>query len=312
MSPSTTPLTSSTATSVTLPVTAPLSDSKVPVSGGVPTVLTGLPVARPGAGTTATLPIGMVRTPAPSVLTQFPFVDYPSKRRTQTYPWKSSIVTTVFWIGEGATPISAATNVQSAWDMNWVHNNGGSDDQYDMSGYASAEHASTLNPFYVALPFNDLAYPDKTERWLPANWSKPPRRDGKPVSACQGRWVEIKSRSGRVCFAQWEDVGPIVTDDAEYVFGPERPSASRGLDVSPAVSKYLGFDSSAITSWRFVDDEDVQPGMWLRYDEQALLFRALKEQMRGNSNRPLQELSEPVPDGSDDGANQKRAGAARG
>jgi hypothetical protein len=309
MAPATAPL--APQTSVTLPVTAPLPGAKVPATSAVPTVLTGLPVARPGAGTTATLPIGMVRTtPAPA--TKFPFVDYPLHRHTQTYPWKSSIVTTVFWIGEGATPISAATKVQSAWDMNWVHNNGGADDQYDMSGYASREHASTLNPFYVALPFNDLAYPDKTSRWLPANWSKPPRRDGKPVSACQGRWVEIKSRGGRICFAQWEDVGPIVTDDAEYVFGPERPNASRGLDVSPAVAKYLGFDSTAITSWRFVDDEDVQPGMWLRYDEQALLFRALKEQMRGGGHRPLQDLSEPVQDDSEDGANQKRAGAARG
>jgi hypothetical protein len=316
VAPSTTPLVLPPAapqTTVTLPVTAPLSGVKLPPSGAVPTVMTGLPVARPGTGTTATLPIGMVRNPTPSVLTNFPFTDFSSRKRTQTYPWKVGIVTTVFWIGEDASAVSNANNHASAWDLNWEHNNGGADDQYDLNGYASAEHASMLNPFYVALPFNDLAYPDEAARWLPSNWSRPPRRDGKAVSACQGRWVEIKNRAGRVCFAQWEDVGPLVTDNAEYVFGPERPSARAGLDVSPAVAKYLGIDSTAYTSWRFVDDEDVQPGMWLRYDEQALLFRALEEQMHGGrSNRPIQDMEEPVPDGSNEDSNQKKAGAARG
>jgi len=299
-------------TTVTLPVSAPLSGVKLPATSSVPTVMTGLPVARPGTGTTATLPIGLVHNPTPSVLTNFPFTDYTLRRRTQTYPWKTSIVTTVFWIGEDASAVSSTTNHSSAWDIYWEHNNGGADDQYDLNGYASAQHASMLNPFYVALPFNDLAYPEEAERWLPANWPRPPRRDGKPVSACQHRWVEIKNRAGRVCFAQWEDVGPLVTDNAEYVFGPERPSARAGLDVSPAVAKYLGIDSTAYTSWRFVDDEDVQPGMWLRYDEQALLFRALKEQMHGSSTPRIQDLSEPVPDDSDNDSNQKKAGAARG
>ncbi len=223
-----------------------------------------------------------------------------------------SILTTVFWIGEGSTPLSGATNKVSAWDMSWVHNNGGADDQNEMSGYASAGHASTLNPFYVALPFNDLAYPDKSSRWLPSGWYKGTRHGDKPLSACKDRWVEIKSRSGRVCFAQWEDVGPVVTDDAEYVFGGAPPSAmqGRGLDVSPAVAKYLGFESAAYTSWRFVDDGDVAPGMWLRYDEQALLFRAIKESLHGNPTPRIQDLEEPAPDPDD--SSQKKAGAARG
>jgi hypothetical protein len=308
LAPATTPLAPSNF--VTLPVTAPLSGVKLPATSAVPTVLTGLPVARPGTGTTATLPLGLVRTAPP--VTQFPFIDYPSHRRSQTYPWKTSIVTTVFWIGEDASAVSSMTNHSSAWEINWENNNGGPDSQYDLNGYAPAQHAALLNPFYVALPFNDLAYPEEAARWLPSNWNRPSRRDGKPASACQGRWVEIKNRAGRVCFAQWEDVGPLVTDNVEYVFGPERPVARAGLDVSPAVAKYLGIDSTAYTSWRFVDDVDVQPGMWLRYDEQALLFRALEEQMHGSHTRPLQDLDEPVPDDSDNTANQKKAGAARG
>jgi hypothetical protein len=294
-----------------VPAPAPLGTP--PASNSiVPTVETGLPVPRPGAGTTATLPLALIRssTSAP-VDTHFTFEDAPAApRATHTYPWKSRIVTTVFWIGEGSTPLSGMTNKMSAWDMNWVHDNGGADDQYDLNGYASGSHASLINPFYVALPFNDLAYPDKTERWLPPGWYKPTHHGDKPVSACQGRWIEIKNSAGRTCFAQWEDVGPINTDDAEYVFGPYRPSATRGLDVSPAVAKYLGIDSTAITSWRFVDDDDVQPGMWLRYNEEAILFQALKEQSRHNT--PIQDLSQPVPDGSDDNASQKKIGAARG
>ena len=297
---------------VTLPTPPPVSGTTETSANAVPIVQTGLPVARPGTGTTATLPIAPVRSSGTPIF-NFPFKDFPAQRvHSRTYPWKSSIVTTVFWIGEGSTPISAATNKQSAWDMQWVHHNGGSDDQNDMNGYAAAEHASLLNPFYVALPFNDLAYPEKTERWLPDGWYKPTHRGEKPESACQGRWLEIKSRTGRYCFAQWEDVGPVVTDDAEYVFGPERPNAmqGRGLDVSPAVAKYLGFDSTALTSWRFVDDDDVLPGMWLRYDEQALLFRAMKEQMHGSPTPRIQDLEEPVPDPDD--SSQKKAGASRG
>lgn len=294
------------------PPATTVSEAKPPTST-VPKIETSPPVPRVGAGTTASLAI--VRSPAPDGLPHFNFNDYPTRKHaTQSYPWKAHIVTTVFWIGEGATPMSSMTNLQSAWDGNWVHNNGGADDQYALSGYASSEHASTLNPFYVALPFNDLAYPDKTNRWLPQNWSRPSRRGEKMVSACQHRWIEIKNLAGRVCFAQWEDVGPVVTDDAEYVFGTSRPSASRGLDVSPAVAKFLGLGSTAYTSWRFVDDEDVQPGMWLRYDEQALLFRAMKERLHGGhpGNPRIQALEEPTPDESDDAANQKKIGAARG
>jgi hypothetical protein len=307
--PSVTPQPPAT-TTATLPTSPPISDNRTPASV-VPVVQTGLPVARPGSGNTATLPIAPVRPPLPALI-NFPFKDYPQQKRTRTYPWKMGIVTTVFWIGEGSTPLSGATNRVSAWDMNWVHNNGGADDQNDMSGYASREHASTLNPFYVALPFNDLAYPDKTARWLPAGWYKPYHHGEKPVSACKDRWVEIKNRAGRYCFAQWEDVGPVVTDDAEYVFGSEPPSAiqGRGLDVSPAVAKYLGIESTARTSWRFVDDGDVLPGMWLRYDEQALLFRAIREGLHGSPSPRIQDLNEPMPDPDD--SSQKKAGAARG
>ena len=309
---------------------APVTPATLPAGTFGPTVQTGLPVARPGAGTTATLPTDLVpnKTSAatlkkhhvvtPAVAT-FPFTDYaPAVRKppTHTYPWKSNIITTVFWIGEGSTTLSSTNNYQSAWNSQWIRDNGGIDSQDDMSGYAPAAHASTLNPFYIALPFNDLAYPDKARRWLPAGWSRPPR-DGKQVSACQDRWIEIKARNGRICFAQWEDVGPLRYDHAEYVFGDERPNTltHAGLDISPAVALYLGIDrhGSGLTAWRFVDDADVLPGMWLKYDEQALLFKELKERARHPKPNPrIQDLAEPTPDDSSQDANQRKAGAARG
>jgi hypothetical protein len=310
-------------------VTPPVSEQVV---GAGPTVQTGLPVARPGTGTTATLPIGLntslSQRPHPGStatstylppMTKFPFTDYalPAPRKaTHTFPWKTNIITTVFWIGEGGSTLSSTTNYAGAWNMEWMHDNGGPDDPDDQDSYAQRGHASTLNPFYVALPFNDLVYPDKARRWIPAYWFKPPR-NGKQVSACQNRWVEIKMiGSGRTCYAQWEDVGPLRYDHAEYVFGPERPDTltHAGLDVSPAVAKYLGIDrhGSARTSWKFVDDDDVQPGMWLKYDEQAIIFKALKDQERHGTTPPIQDMAEPTPDDSSQDANQKKAGAARG
>jgi hypothetical protein len=140
-----------------------------------------------------------------------------------------------------------------------------------------------VNPFYVALPFNDLAHPDKARDWVPRSWHRP-NLDGKQVSACKDRWVCVKSASGRSCYAQWEDVGPNGSDHAEYVFGTDRPDGA-GLDVSPAVAQYLGLnnDAKAVTSWRFVDDQDVPPGQWLKYDEQAVIYTALHQiQMPGH------------------------------
>lgn len=201
----------------------------------------------------------------------FVFLAFPPKRAQSNYPWKEKIITTNFWIGERSTKTSA-------WNAKWTQSNNGEDSPQDRSGYAPAKHASSLNPFYVALPFNDLAFPKKARQWLPTGWQQP-RKDGKPVSACQHRWVEIKNAQGRLCFAQWEDVGPMRNDYPEYVFGNERPGpgAAVGLCVSPAVAQYLGLDGNepSTVSWRFVDDENVPPGAWLKYDEQAVLFSAM-------------------------------------
>jgi len=256
------------------------------------------------------------RTTSPS--SDFVFTNYSKKTRT-AYPWKTSIITTKFWIGEGGSSVSSTDNVASAWDENWRSTNRGNDDPNDRNGFASADHASTVNPFYVALPFNDLAFPDKASEWVPRHWHRSPE-DGKQVSACKDRWVWIKNANGRSCFAQWEDVGPLRYDHAEYVFGDERPIGMgddhAGLDVSPAVWQYLGLDESkhAITSWRFVDDEDVPPGAWLKYDEQAVIYTALHQLKSSNSSLdlPIQRATEPIDDPSNLDSNKKKVDASKG
>jgi len=319
----------------------------------VPTVETGLPVARyPGIPTyvppSVTLPPAKSVTGAtthqpyfastfrPSVVpltssaagsfaspsrtttssSDFVFTNY-SRKAKNTYPWKTGIITTMFWIGEGGSSISSTDNIRSSWDVDWMPNNHGSDSPNDRNGYAAGNHASTLNPFYVALPFNDLAFPDKARDWVPRNWHRPPQ-DGKQVSACKDRWVWIKNANGRSCFAQWEDVGPLRYDHAEYVFGDERPDTytRAGLDISPAVAQYLGIDGNrrAITSWRFVDDEDVPPGAWLKYDEQAVIFTALQQLKRSGSSSdlPIQRSTEPINDPENTDSNKKKVDASKG
>lgn len=187
-----------------------------------------------------------------------------------TYPWKTNILPDVFWIGKQGA-------VRSAWDDNWVKTNGGIDSPNDRNGYSAAGHAAKVNPFYVALPFNDLAHPELALEWVPRAWNRQPR-NGKAVSGCKDRWVEMKSAAGRICFAQWKDAGPLGDADPEYVFGSSAPKAGDkpALSVSPAVAQYLDLnDDTNRVSWRFVDEANVSPGQWLKYDEQALLYAAM-------------------------------------
>jgi hypothetical protein len=327
------------------------------VGSSLPTVETGLPVARhttnsgtaalfepssvpknttlPGSANSALHKTSLTNAPKPyqaSLVGAIPglssspsvspmggavsTVVLPEHRSTHTYPWKTNIITTMFWIGEAGSSISPTDNEGSAWIEDWRAANGGGDSPYDHRGYLPAGHAATVNPFYVALPFNDLAYPDKAREWVPSSWHRP-NKDGKQVSACQHRWVEIKNEQGDRCFAQWEDVGPLRTDHAEYVFGSERPNTltRAGLDVSPAVGKCLGIseDGKAITRWHFVDDEDVPPGPWLKYDEQAVIFAAMKELKDSNPSKlPIQRATTPIEDKSNLDSNKKKVGAAKG
>lgn len=209
------------------------------------------------------------------------------------YPWKKDIVTTCFWIGQGCTTYNDTTNYQSAWDTDWTRNYGGMDDPIRRIGLLPRKFAATLNPFYIALPFNDLVYPDLAKKYVP--WFKETPRGLKPVSQCKGHWVEIRNKDGKVCYAQWQDVGPFRSDHAKYVFGNERPNTfnKAGLDVSPAVRDYLGLSGLDLTDWRFVDE--VAEGPWMKYYEQAIIYSALKPQELESARRLENSSSEHKP-----------------
>jgi hypothetical protein len=163
------------------------------------------------------------------------------------YPWHREIGTTIFWVFE-LPHRGDPGNLRSAWDSQWLLT------------------APRQNPFYVALPFNDIDVRDHTkpEAWTVIPWFRSAFiRDGRSV--CKDRWVAIR-HANKVCYARWEDVGPFQTDHWRYVFGNERPRPNRngnaGLEVSPAVRDYLGLNTLDCCDWRFVEARSVPPGPW--------------------------------------------------
>jgi hypothetical protein len=188
------------------------------------------------------------------------------------YPWHTQIVTTVFWIGETPSGNNPVPNRSSAWDSNWARNFGGSDrpEASARKGFIPANFVPRQNPFYLALPFNDVsggrtkAESYRVIPWLQGTFQKSGQ------SVLKGRWVAVR-KGNRTCYAQWEDVGPFRSDHWEYVFGDDRPrpnlNGGAGLDVSPAIRDYLQLGDSERTDWRFVDFREVPPGPWALYGD---------------------------------------------
>ena len=205
-----------------------------------------------------------------------PSVEVPTSGRSifgGRYPWRMGIVTTIFWVGEGSTPRNPTPNRASSWDPNWMGNYGGVD-QPDTSrrrGFIPASFVPGQNPFYCALPYNDVTHgTTKSEASFVIPWFRHAfERPGHSV--CQGRWIAIRKGS-RIAYAQWEDCGPFRTDHWQYVFGKDRPkpnlNGGAGLDVSPAVRDYLAINSTRdVCDWKFVEFGEVPFGPWSRYGE---------------------------------------------
>ena len=182
--------------------------------------------------------------------------------------WKRNVVATVFWVGELPGEHNPTPNTSSAWDPNWVANFGGYDDPEQRAGYQPARFTPLLNPFYVALPYNDVArggvHRPEASEVIPWFWRS---YRGAGISVCKDRWLAIH-HEGRVCYAQWEDVGPFAVDHWQYVFGNADPLPNRnsnaGIDLSPAVRDFLHLRSGASVEWRFAEDREVPPGPWLQ------------------------------------------------
>jgi hypothetical protein len=180
--------------------------------------------------------------------------------------WKIGITATVFWVGE--PPIGDDPgNLVSAWDPNWL------------------ERARGQSPFYVALPYNDVSNGHtKPEARNIIPWFKQAYvRDGQSV--LKDHWVVIR-KGTRICYAQWEDVGPFQVDHWQYVFGNERPRPNRnrdaGIDVSPAVKEYLGMSGTDACDWRFASDDEITPGPWKMRDAGRSLTRVSAKRAIGS------------------------------
>jgi hypothetical protein len=190
------------------------------------------------------------------------------------YPWKTGIVTTIFWVGETPTANNPVPNRTSSWDPDWQRNYGGFDnpDPNQRRNYVPVRFVPQQNPFYCALPYNDVTHGStKPEAYQVIPWFRQIfEKPGKSV--CRDRWVAIRSRNGKTCYAQWSDCGPFRTDHWQYVFGNDRPKPNlnrgAGLDVSPAVRDFLGLNASIdTTDWKFVEFRDIPHGPWSRFGE---------------------------------------------
>lgn len=223
-----------------------------------------------GIGTFAVLAQGGPRVTVVRDSTARPAVNPAVYQRTE-YIWKKYITATVFWIGEKPTQNNPTPNNKSSWDQEWMKNYGGYDDPDPnmRNGYVPRAFTPKLNPFYIALPYNDVlnyrTHKPEAARVIP--WFK--RQTVKPgKTVCRGRWIQLYA-NGKYCFAQWEDCGPFVTDDWEYVFGDKRPkndkNSGAGIDLSPAVRDYLGLDNTDQVHWRFAEFSQVTPGPWTLY-----------------------------------------------
>lgn len=197
------------------------------------------------------------------------------------YPWKTFVTSTIFWIGETPTERNPTPNHKSSWDQAWAANFGGFDNPDPaarIANHATGEFRPKafipkLNPFYIALPYNDVEgwsrHKAEAARVIP--WfARMNPQPGKTV--CKGRWVQI-FRGGRSCYAQWEDCGPWVTDDWEFVFGNKPPktreNGGAGIDLSPAIRDYLAMKSGDKVHWRFVEVGQVPYGPWKKYGQNA-------------------------------------------
>lgn len=208
--------------------------------------------------------IRMVEPPAVST-------QAPSALGLSKYPWKRNIVTTVFWVGERPTRNNPVPNCKSSWDPEWHKNFGGYDnpDPGARRGFFP-KFIPRQNPFYVALPYNDVTRgATKIESYKAIPWFRD-AFEKRGQSVCKGRWVAIR-RGNRIAYAQWEDCGPFRTDHWQYVFGNDRPrpnlNQGAGLDVSPAVRDYLGMGGKDVCDWKFVDWREVPPGPWTKYGD---------------------------------------------
>lgn len=202
-----------------------------------------------------------------------------------------TIVASTFYIGEEAGPSNAEIdNISTAWNGKAATDFGGADrwgpldpEQwqgrwYDREGLCPAGLSPRQNIFYVALPTPDF---DEQGR-LPGAFSAAKmgatylpdlakRIKNGQEWLFKNLWVEVRY-DGKVAYGQLEDIGPsadtgTIVADYDYVWGDSSTPKNdfglhAGIDISPAMTDYLGTKGQATVSWRWVPQANVPDGPW--------------------------------------------------
>jgi hypothetical protein len=156
------------------------------------------------------------------------------------YPWKKSIVTTTFWIGEKPAPNNPVPNHKSSWDAKWAQNYGGTDtpDRKQRTGeFIPADFVPRQNPFYVALPQRKTSNIINPKLQIPFGKYKGPHK-----SVCKGRGLPSEKGS----FATPRTPGPSAqtTGNTFLVRSDRFPTRTRGRTDVPAVRDFLGMEDT--------------------------------------------------------------------
>jgi hypothetical protein len=197
------------------------------------------------------------------------------------YPLHENVRATTFWVGE-IYDLSAGVegqNIASAYDGRWMEHYGGcdgirrdgvcqSEPRTAANGWFPSSMTPSENPFYLALPFDDVNDPVAFAQRNKMPWAGDRGYAGhlldRHFSYMKNRWVGVTGPGG-TCYGQIEDAGPAQYHDFAYVFGRAEPVAGYGVDLSPALFHCVGLRNDAgvgTVDWRFVD---VPPdGPWKR------------------------------------------------
>jgi hypothetical protein len=187
------------------------------------------------------------------------------------YYLHKDITATYFWVGEDATADNDyISNHPSCFDEQWMKHYGGIDSINNRTKYFFPKNfIPKENPYYFALPMSDFDdngnFRKKLEKAPWFNSSYLDSEGNLKKSVIKNKWIKITA-NGKTAYAQWEDCGPFVYDDFNYVFGKNKPknkeNKNAGLDLSPAVTLYLGLHGMDKVNWQFVDYKNVPNGPW--------------------------------------------------
>jgi hypothetical protein len=208
-------------------------------------------------------------------------------------PWKH-VTASTFYIGEEANTSNAnISNITTAWSEFAVSDFGGVDSwgpinpddwdgqRYQRNGFCPKDFRAKENIFYLALPTLDHDEHGRVKaaekqvrngaRYLPELQRFHHGRFREDQSPFKNLWVEVVFH-GRSAFGQLEDIGPSdkhdrSVSDYKYVWGKAKKPKNKfgmhaGIDLSPALTDYLGTDGKGKIHWRFVPAKQVPDGPW--------------------------------------------------